>query len=245
MPRFLPAAELKRDYGIFGHFYSIVWPDGERQECRSVLEIARWADVQDEIGGPTRFRELTGREADAVVVMMNPGSSRPLVEVDERIEFGDIGQVRESLVPTHPDTTQYQIMRLMHFCGWRHVRVLNLSDLRSPQSPQFIRMFQRLERDRGFDGHSVFSARRQRELRNKLRRRRSAPIIRAWGVSEKLDPLIHRCLARLPAESPVLGLADPAFPHRYRHPLPSLHEQQRQWIDRMLEQWKSLNSSAK
>ena len=34
--------------------------------------------------------------------------------------------------------------QLMHFRRWRHVRVLNLSDLRSSKSPEFIKLYQRL-----------------------------------------------------------------------------------------------------
>jgi hypothetical protein len=63
---------------------------------------------------------------DAVFIMMNPGSSKPLVEVNNRIHARAIHKLPISLVPTRPDTTQYQVMRLMHFLGWRHVRVLNI-----------------------------------------------------------------------------------------------------------------------
>ena len=47
---------------------------------------------------------------------MNPGSSQPLVPVDNRIHTGAVHELRVSLVPTKPDTTQYQVMRVMHFC---------------------------------------------------------------------------------------------------------------------------------
>ena len=73
---------------------------------RSVLEIVdrTQLDVASE--------SLWSRPADAVVIMMNPGSSRPL-------EGGPIPQLssplaidEKSLVLTQPDNTQYQLMRI-------------------------------------------------------------------------------------------------------------------------------------
>jgi len=99
--------------------------------------------------------------------MINSGSSRPLIEVENRIRARAIHKLRVSLVPTKPDTTQYQVMRLMHFQEWRHVRVLNLSNLRSPKSTEFIKMFQRLEDDSNLDSHSIFSDARMDDLSSK------------------------------------------------------------------------------
>jgi hypothetical protein len=169
--------------------------------------------------------------------MMNPGSSRPLVEVNNRIRAKAIRKLRVSLVPTKPDTTQYQVMRLMHFRGWQHVRVLNLSDLRCSKSAEFIKSFQRLEVEEKFASHSVFSDARADELSLKLPKRKKTPLVLAWGMSNKLNPLIDRCMERLPRKSNLMGLLEPDTTTKYRHPLPSLHEQQRTWVEQMIDQF--------
>ena len=232
MQPFIPADKLKQKYGAFGHFYSVELASKEVVECRSVLEIVANAHT------PKDHSELSALRPDAVFIMMNPGSSRPLVEVNNHIRARAIRKLRVSLVPTKPDTTQYQVMRLMHFRGWRHVRVLNLSDLRSPKSAEFIKQFQRLEDESKFDSHSVFSDARTEELSLKLPTSRKTPLVLAWGLSDKLNPLIDRCVSRIPRRSNLMGLLEPDTTSKYRHPLPSLQKEQRRWVDMMVRQFK-------
>ena len=167
MVEFIPAQELKSKFDVFGHFYSVQVAPKKVVECRSVLEIVETAHA------PEKTAVLSHRKPDAVFIMMNPGSSRPLTEVDNRIHAKAIHELPISLVPTKPDTTQYQVMRVMHYCEWRHVRVLNLSDLRCPKSGVFFKQFKGLEEELSFDAHSVFSDRRKDELALKLIRRHS------------------------------------------------------------------------
>lgn len=228
MQQFVPAADLKQTYSVFGHFYSVELSPTEVIECRSVLEIATKART------PKDHSELSALSPDAVFVMMNPGSSRPLVEVKNRIRAKAIHRLAISLVPAKPDTTQYQVMRLMQVRQWRHVRVLNLSDLRSAKSAEFIKLFQRLEREAGFDSHSIFSDARTDELSLKLPKSRTTPLVLAWGLSEKLNPLIIRCLSRLHPKRNILGLLNEGTTNKYRHPLPSLQRDQRQWLEQMI-----------
>lgn len=228
---FIPAKELKQEFGVFGHFYSVELASKEVVECRSVLEIAHHDHT------PSDHSELTGLRPDAVFIMMNPGSSRPLVEVNNHVRGRAIHRLQISLVPTKPDTTQYQVMRLMHFQDWRHVRVLNLSDLRSPKSAEFIKMFQRLERDDEFDGHSIFSDHRQEELSLKLPRSKKVQLVLAWGISDKLTPLADRCMSKLPKKRKLIGLLEPGSTNKYRHPLPSLQKDKQHWIDQIIEQF--------
>lgn len=228
MKRFIPAGELKKSYGVFGHFYSVELASKEVAHCRSVLEIA------DKSRTPQGHSDLSQHSPDAVFIMMNPGSSKPLVEVSNHVRVEAIHELPISLVPTKPDTTQYQVMRLMHFRQWQHVRVLNLSDLRSSKSPEFIKLYQRLEADSNFDSHSIFSEVRKNELAVKLPKSRKIPLVLAWGLSEKLDPLIERCLSRLPRNRTTKGLLEEGTANKYRHPLPSLHAAQRVWLDKMV-----------
>jgi hypothetical protein len=227
--RFIPADQLKKDFDVLGHFYSIEFAPKNIVDCRSVLEIVAKEIVADD------SMTISERKPDAVFIMMNPGSSRPLVTVNNHVHAEAIYDLPISLVPTKPDTTQYQVMRLMHYCEWRHARILNLSDLRCSKSNAFFKQYKALEID-GFDSHSIFSKRRANELTSKLTRQKAAPVIRAWGLSSELDLLIDRCTAKLGRSRTIKGLLKEGMENKYLHPLPSLQSQKLLWIDRMVEQ---------
>ena len=228
MRRFIPAEELKQAYDVFGHFYSVEIASGETVECRSVLEIANKSHK------PKDSEELSKRKPDAVFIMMNPGSSQPLVPVSNHILEDQIGKLSISLVRTKPDTTQYQVMRVMHYRQWHHVRVLNLSDLRCSKSNDFMKLYGRLEDESGFDSHSIFSEERKSELATKLTQSRTMPLVLAWGLSEKLDPLIERCLSKIASNRTIKGVLEEGTSNKYRHPLPSLQRQKEEWLDNMI-----------
>ena len=228
MRRFIPAEELKPNYDVFGHFYSVEIASGEIVECRSVLEIANKSRT------PKDSAALSKRKPDAVFIMMNPGSSKPLAPVSNHILADEIGELSISLVRTKPDTTQYQVMRIMHDRQWHHVRVLNLSDLRCSKSGDFIKLYGRLEDESGFDSHSIFSEERKSELATKLPQSRTMPLVLAWGLSEKLDPLIERCLSKIASNRTIKGVLEVGTTNKYRHPLPSLQKQKVEWLDSMI-----------
>jgi hypothetical protein len=230
MVRFIPAKELKDLYDVFGHFYSVQVGPKKVVECRSVLELVQKAHA------PKQTAAISNRKPDAVFIMMNPGSSRPLADVDNRIHAEAIHELPISLVPTKPDTTQYQVMRVMHYCKWRHVRVLNLSDLRCSKSGMFFKQFKRLEEEALFESHSIFSSRRKIELALKLTNSNAVLVIRAWGVSPHLDPLLDRCMSKLTRVKAVRGLLKEGTTNKYLHPLPSLQKQKLLWVNRMVEQ---------
>lgn len=232
MVRFIPAEELKSKFHVFGHFYSVQFAPKKVVECRSVLEIVEAAAV------PKKTDALSNRRPDAIFIMMNPGSSRPLIEVNNRIHAKAIHKLSMSLVPTMPDITQYQVMRFMHYCEMRHVRVLNLSDLRCPNSPEFFKQFKSLEEDFSFDAHSVFSDRRSDELALKLTNHSAISVIRAWGVSPHLDSLIDRCISKLTKANAIRRLMKEGTTNKFLHPLPSLQMQQVLWVNRMVEQFR-------
>jgi hypothetical protein len=230
MIRFIPASELKSVYDVLGHFYSVEISPGNVVNCRSVLELVNKDHLPEKRSG------LSHQKPDAVFIMMNPGSSQPLVEVNNHVHADAIHELPISLVPTKPDTTQYQVMRVMHYCNWRHVRVLNLSDLRCSKSPEFFKQFKRLEKEDLFDSHSIFSLRRQDELSSKLTQHGAVIVVRAWGLSEELDPLIERCISKTAKNKTIKGLAKEGTTNKYRHPLPTLQEQKLVWVNRMVEQ---------
>jgi CBS domain-containing protein len=217
---FTPARDLKRQYEIFGHFYSIKVKKNEEQKCRSVLEIiSKNVVAADE-------ESL----ADAVIVMMNPGSSRPVVEKDPDVVIDSIAWMSETLVPALPDTTQYQVMRVMNHMKWRHVRVINLSDLCDPKSGTFYKRYLQIENDMGSAVHSIFSQERSAELKQHLSRKSNGVIICAWGVADVLSQLINRASTALSHEYPVIGWQKPSHPGRYFHPLPMLQTQKEEWL---------------
>ncbi|MDH2915527.1 MAG: hypothetical protein PXX77_01490 [Gallionella sp.] len=219
---FIPAGELKKHFQVFGHFYSVELDSGERIECRSVLEIA---------GMQSSGREALLDEApDAIFIMMNPGSSQPLEEVRNLISANSINQLDVSLVPTKPDTTQYQVMRVMRHFGWNHVRVLNISDIREAKSNIFVGRFREIEERTAFVAHSLFADERSAELRRKLIKKSGAPIVCAWGVSPDLEPLIERCLMQMNGESGLTGLLKLGTTNKYFHPLPTLQKDKQRWV---------------
>ncbi|MBP6131151.1 MULTISPECIES: DUF1643 domain-containing protein [Thauera] len=219
---FIPADKLKRQYGVFGHFYSLQLPAVAPQKCRSVLEISATTAGNSPI-------------ADAVFVMMNPGSSRPVQETSHSVSSDQVSGMLANLVPTVPDMTQYQVMRIMYFKGWQNVKVINLSDLRDPQSGAFAERYVQLEKDSGTTVHSIFSPERAAQLKRYLSRKPGGPIVCAWGVSDDLNPLIERASKSLAQEMGVTGLEKPGNAGRYFHPLPSLQRQREQWVIEMLE----------
>ncbi len=226
---FLPAAELKNLYSVMGHFYDISLNNKVRLKCRSSLEI-----LSREIAG--NFSGVSRGLPDAVFIMMNPGSSRTVETSPSSIR--DVGAISDckTFVQTRPDTTQYQVMRVMTRLGWQHVRVLNLSDLREPKSSVFATTFRSIELNYGYTAHSLFSPIRTQELTVELRRKVDAPLICAWGVSPKLNSLI--CVA-----APVLrdagicrGLLKVGTSDRYFHPLPTLQTDKEIWVNKLCKE---------
>jgi hypothetical protein len=95
-----------------------------------------------------------------------------------------------------------------------------------------------LEGESHFDSHSVFSEARTDELSLKLPKSKKTPLVLAWGISDKLTPLIDRCMSSLPRKSNLMGLLEPGTADKYRHPLPSLQKDRRRWLEMIIRQFK-------
>ena len=234
MVEFIPASELKKEFDVFGHFYSIKVNSEYAIDCRSVLEII------NKDNNIKNFKSLSSMLPDAIFIMMNPGSSKPLNENNKIISYKNTAHLEVSLIPTKPDTTQYQLMRVMHFFKINHVRVLNLSDMRDPKSGRFVERYRQIENKTGFIEHSIFSDIRGNELQNKLQRKKAASVICAWGVSPDLDPLIERCINKISNTTEITGLLKKGTKNKYFHPLPTLQKDKEKWVNNMIEQIKSL-----
>ncbi len=227
---FLYAAELKKQFTCYGHFYELQLQNGERLKCRSVLEIVDRPVPQED---PSAISEMI---PDAVVIMMNPGSSRPKVDghVDGIIEYPAAGgPPRKELVLTQPDNTQYQVMRVAVTKGWKHIRVLNLSDLRDPKSGSFIQKTEALASVIGGHVHSIFSAEREAECRFSLQRKTPTPILLGWGQDRGLLPLVDQCLERIAGE-PTVTVPSEVHPRLNAHPSPMLQKKKLLWLETIL-----------
>jgi hypothetical protein len=180
-------------------------------QCRSELQIRR------------RANEASTLAPDAIIVMMNPGGSVPLEPC----------QTNE-LVRTRPDTTQFQIMRVMSEVDWSFVRILNLSDLRDANSARLMTKVEQYQRAEGHDRHSIFSLERRADLLSMTADlRATAKVIAAWGVHRRLRPLAQQALGALAGKN-VTGLQK-TEDWSYYHPLPRNGHDQRAWVRSMVD----------
>lgn len=229
---FLYAAELKKRFTCYGHFYELLLMNGERARCRSVLEIVDASIPQD---NPSDISEM---EPDVVVVMMNPGSSRPkdIYHLDEELEYPRTAtSQRKKLVLTQPDNTQYQVMRVAVRCGWKHIRVLNLSDLRDPKSGSFLQKVENLAGLMGGHVHSLFCSERTPERIHSLTRKGKTPVLLGWGQDVGLLPLAEQCMKRLEDE-PTCTVPSQVHPLLNAHPSPMLQSKKLQWLEDMAKE---------
>lgn len=217
------AQDLLAHFAVYGRFYEKVIA-GVPEQLRDRLEIAPRA---------WPLADVIAREPDLLVIMMNPGASRPLEALWD-------GSAAQGFVSAQPDRTQYQIMALLLAAQsrgrhWQHARVLNLSDLRTPKSAVFIEKLRQYAAD---GSHSLFSAARRSECQALLQDLRT-PVLCGWGLSPHFAPLAQQALAAV-AGHPVLGLSVDGV--LYRHPLPQRFDLQQKWLADMAEQVCKKNS---
>lgn len=107
-----------------------------------------------------------------VSIMMNPGKSK------QKNYLGD------GYSEADPDRTQYQLMKLMLKVNISQMHIINLSDIREPNSKKFYGKIKNFEEALKY---SIFSNERKDELQRILLR--TDGVICAWGVHEKLAEL--------------------------------------------------------
>ena len=114
------------------------------------------------------------KKSDALVVMMNPGGSKPKNNL-----------YKDVLAEAKPDRTHYKIMRLMDEYKWKKVAVINLSDYIEKKSGRFNSKLKELQKS-----HSIFDSSRKNELKAICKSLKlKAPIILAWGVAKETSEL--------------------------------------------------------
>jgi hypothetical protein len=166
--------------------------------------------------------EYEGKSHDLMVIMMNPGSSSPQ---------GDWSESLNRSVPAHPDNTQYQIMRFMARTDLKSARILNLSDIILTKSHSF---YGEIDPDENKNPHSVFSNKRRKELDGLFIS--DVPILLAWGVNDKLLPLINPAMKYLSImRQRCFGYLKPMSTDRFYHPLPPRTHLQEVWVTKCVE----------
>ena len=221
---FLYAPELKQIYDVYGHFYNLKIGNTVFK-CRSILEITKQGKALDRT-----------QAVDAVVIMMNPGSSKPADKayIPKEFQLHDIfasGWTKD-IIETKPDNAQYQIMRLMEFKKWQYVRVLNLSDLRNGNSGKFYDDFVRASKIDASNPHSMFHAKRKKELNKSLNLKPDAPVILGWGNEKFLCPLAEVALKSLEGHA-VVGISKSDNPFYFSYPSPYLKNQKLEWLKKI------------
>ncbi|EGQ7769652.1 DUF1643 domain-containing protein [Vibrio parahaemolyticus] len=215
---FIYAKELKTKFSVYGHFYDLKIKN-ETFKCRSVLEI-----VSKSVG------DIASSKPCTLVVMMNPGSSKPL-SADYVPKTYSIDQImsnswEKEIVSTRPDNAQYQIMRLMLLTEWKHVRVINLSDLRNGNSGKFSTEFQKAKTLDNSNPHSLTHKDRRCELKQYCSE--SKTVIVAWGSTAVLRESAKTFLKQVPN---VKGL--PLESPWFRYPSPYNKQQKLDWLESM------------
>ena len=159
----------------YGHFYNLRTTDNRLLRCRSVLEITNQCHQTPNM--------LLNQQPDAVVVMMNPGSSEPRQRVSQQILEPEYIRTHCRLVLTRPDNTQHIVRQIMADMDYQHIRVLNLSDICEPKSAKFFNTLRQegtIQHNDIQAPHSIFSQYRAEELRCRMNPR-SRIVIAGWG----------------------------------------------------------------
>ena len=189
-----------RDYfDIQGYFYKI-----DEYKCRKYLDI-KIADT--EIIVP-----------DLMVVMMNPGSSYPVNGIDDNCVS----------TKAEPDKTQDQIMKVMVSCNYKYARVLNLSDLRTPNSNELYKFIK--SKESKAISHSIFQDSRKEDLESLYIKH--MPVIYGWGVNDALTELAKSAIKKINHPNPA-GLKKDGTDYAYYHPLPRIHKKQIEWVEKI------------
>ncbi len=217
---FIYADTLKEIFDVEGHFYDLRI-GREVFKCRSSLEI-----VSKQKGNSS------AEAVDAVIIMMNPGSSVPrdknyspiLLSLDDIFSRN----WEKEIIPTRPDNAQYQIMRLMILNDWKRVKILNLSDLRNGNSGEFCKEFERAGVIDSSNPHCITHESRRAELNNSLQTKSNGFVLAAWGT---VDVLKNSALKMIAYQPTLLGikLNDPW----YKYASPYKKEQKLEWLMKM------------
>ena len=192
--------KIRTHYNITGYFYEI-----DEFSFRKYLNIKR--------------KNIEIDKPDLMVIMMNPGSSR------QEKEFAN---VFDKEVPTIPDNTQDQIMRVMYNANLNYARILNLSDLRESKSKILYEKIIILHKKNII--HSIFDKKRNKDFDEFFVK--NLPVICAWGVNKNLTSLANSTISKIKGQK-IIGIRKETVPNAYYHPLPQNYTKQKEWVEKI------------
>ena len=196
---------MNHQFHITGLFYEI-----EGYKFRNYLNIKKKNSLK--------------QEPDLMVIMMNPGASRPLGGIDNNI-------IESEAIP---DRTQDQIMKVMTACKFEYARILNLSDIREPKSNKLFPKL--MEMDNIGISHSIFEANRKGDFDSLFIK--GIPVIFAWGVGKELKELAEKAIKAIDNDNHI-GLNKKGVDWAYYHPLPQVYKKQIEWVEKITKSLKN------
>ena len=234
--RKLSQDKLRAKYHCYGHFYTLRVNKNNLIHCRSVLEIVEVDSNLDNEINPTNSKP------DAITIMMNPGGSEPdLLNVPNYIEtiiddnIFDLDFINKTLVRAIPDATQDRIMNIMNVKGWKHVRVLNLSDVREKKSTYLKDHIIKFEAALDSSIHSIFSAKRKNERELALCTKDMPLIIFGWGTEYYLENIAEYAFKYIKMHDNIKFVGIKQERYNFYHP-----GRRKNWHDDILDQISSL-----
>ncbi len=151
--------ELRKTYEVKASFYK-----KNDVTFRNYADIIRKGYTEDKI--------------DAYIIMMNPGSCKPINDEDLKNSSSPESAI---YIDAKNDRAQKRVMQLMDNTNFNKVRILNLFDCKEPKSSKAAQM---ANKDYGFP-INIFSHARKDEL-NKLTKD-NVPYIVAYGLNGLVD----------------------------------------------------------
>ncbi len=200
------------DYIVKGHFYYNM-QSSQILPSRSVLTIT---DVNVEYSTQNTF--------DLLVVMMNPGKSKP--KCSKRWfehSIADLSKLTEAV----PDATQYQIMKVMSKVKLHNALILNISDICETESNTFCKNVNELEYSNVGTSHSVFSPERGEELNSYLSKLSGSAVVIASGVDYILMFFTKQMLDKMKGYNLISSRHENGL---FYHPLPRFEYQREEWV---------------
>jgi len=217
---------LKTKYSCYGHFYKLK-VESNLYRARSVLEI-----IDFKYFSKLDLKALSIKVPDLTVIMMNPGSSKPLESVN--LKTYDLKKeliINKDLVLTRPDNTQYQIMRIMYEKNYKHIRVINVCDLIETKSTNLVKLLAGIN----LNTSSIFSSYRAQEL--SLYLKNIDTVLLAWGAVKGLEKYYINALNLLESKNKIGVLIKP---HYYAHASPLMQTKKESWLNYILNNIKTV-----
>lgn len=224
---FIPAEDLKKRFDITGSFYELEI-NNVIYKCRNRLDIKSKENINT-------------NQPDIIVVMMNPGSSKPIDNeyIEKRYTVSNLNNlITSKLIETKPDNTQYQIMRLMLERELNHAIVLNLSDLRNGKSGEFSKIFNSLSIIDYSHPDSILNDLRKKEFDSIIENYSQEYILVGWGNLKNQEEFMKKAIDKF-SKFKLIGIKSNNCTYCYGHPSPQQKMQKINWLKEIIEQMKT------